>query len=161
MASQIVTLQDNAGNNLYPQVKWAGVTDFPGFPKLPTDYLKQSDVVVHDWSDTGLALLNGAQKRSDYKTTNTFQYSYIQFKGFKLVTLCIHFSHAQTANSYVQLPSNIIPNGNIMQVTQSLKGTQSAGLYVGTDGKISVLSPIDGATKNSLYVCTVTYLRKD
>lgn len=54
MASQIVTLQDNAGNNLYPQVKWGGVADFP------TDYLKRSDIKKTLISSSDLTLLNGA-----------------------------------------------------------------------------------------------------
>lgn len=59
MTNQIVTLQDNAGNNLYPQVKWDGVTDFPGFPKLPTDYLKKNDIKRTDLSGSDLTGMNG------------------------------------------------------------------------------------------------------
>lgn len=157
MAAYIGRIQDANGADVYPQVKKEGIIDFP------TGLLKTGDITFQPLTNAGLTLLNGAKKPSDsdYSYIQRFHYSYIQFKGFKVVTLNISFSNiTKKGTDAVQLPSKVAPN-SLVETTGEAGGVNSYAIYIKSNGKISVVSPIDNFTQNSLFYCCATYLRKD
>ena len=157
MAAYIGRIQDANGADVYPQVKKEGIIDFP------TDLIKTGDITFQPLTNAGLTLLNGAKKpsNSDKSDIQDFHYSYIQFKGFKVVTLSISFKDiTKRGTEAVQLPSKVAPN-SLVETTGQAGSVNSYAVYIQPTGKISVVSPVDNFTQNSLFYCCVTYLRKD
>lgn len=105
MASEIVTLQDDAGNNLYPQIKWSGITDFPGFPKLPTDYLKQSDLKVTVIPSSAITPANGARIMAAATKGMKIEFP----SGDAILYVSSNFSNVTTTAAWTQVKVGQLP----------------------------------------------------
>lgn len=88
MAGIIATLQDDKGTNLYPQIKFDGILDFP------TTYVKTSAFANTGWTTAGLTLINGGK----FNETDNATYGYEKFtiNGHSFVIISLYLNNPST-----------------------------------------------------------------
>lgn len=99
MTNQIVTLQDNAGNNLYPQVKWGGVSDFP------TDYLKRSDIKVTVIPSSAITPANGTSIMAAATKGIKIEFP----SGDAIIFVSSNFSNVTTTAAWTEIKVGQLP----------------------------------------------------
>lgn len=154
MAAYIGRIQDADGADVYPQVKKAGIVDFP------TDLLKRGDIKYSDWSDEGLVLLNGAQKYFPGEK-NRFGYQYAQLPGFKIIHIRAEIKiNIKSSIEVVKLPNLICPDGSIQRPGKANgEGFFTFAINDYDDNKkITILNYSNNA---NWYSINATYLKKD